>query len=675
MADSLYPQPDPSIRIIKVGESGDKQSQKAGSTLNKPIRIRVVNDSLVGVEQVPVTFRILNQPKKSVGFGVADTLVYTDSTGIASTEITLGNKEGDYQCIAEISTPIVGGGYQIFTFQARKNNWIFFLVIGLLGGLGLFLLGMEMMSEGLKKSAGDKMRTLLGSLTRNRLLALGVGTFVTMIIQSSSATSVMLVGFVNSKLMKFKRTIGIILGANIGTTFTVQLIAFNISEYSLLMIAAGFGLMSFTKRQGYKSLGQSILGFGILFFGMKIMSDAMYPLRSFEPFIALLQELENPLLGITVGILFTALIQSSGAFIGITIVLASQGLITLDAAIPLLLGSNIGTAITAFLASINASREAKKVALANALINVFGMLLVVGWIPGYAHIIAELSPGKGINPNDVQSMAEVVPRQIANAHTFFNVMLALIILPVSNSVAAVVDRILPEKESPEEALMKTQFLDENLISTPVLGLNLAKQESLRIAGIVQDMLSDIILPFLLKESNVIPEIIAREKQVDFLTDEVSNYLTRLIRQDVQSTTTQEAFQIMYTVKELEEISDIVGNLLVVRAEKWIAGEVEFSEEGKKELLEYHTRTAKQLSRAVEVFRDLNLEKARVMQKKNRKYRAIATELEKLHYGRIRSADKKLESSGDTHMELMTRFRTITHHATNIARIHLDRKSS
>ncbi|MFC2129319.1 Na/Pi symporter [Bacteroidota bacterium] len=658
--------------LEKPIKSGDGQHQKVNTKLDDPVRVQLLDEHSNPVTGHPVQFRIISKPKKSEGFTILNESAVTDTNGVAITEILLGSYHGDYQITARIQSTIEND-IQVYTFHARKKNWVFMLIIGLLGGLGLFLLGMEMMSEGMKKSAGDKMRTILGSLTSNRLVALGLGTFVTMIIQSSSATSVMLVGFVNSKLMKFRRTIGIILGANIGTTITAQLIAFKLTDYALLMIAIGFGFMYFSKKQAYKFLGEAILGFGILFFGMHIMSEAMYPMRTFTPFIGLLQVLENPLLGILVGMIFTALLQSSSAFIGIAIVLASQGLISLDAAIPLLLGSNIGTAITAFLASIKASKEAKKVAMANAFINIFGMVLLVLWIPTFSDIIVEISPKSTLPASDPQAMAETIPRQIANAHTVFNVMMAVIILPFTSLVAKLIDRILPEKELPDEVAMKAMYLDEKLVNTPALGLNLAKQEALRIGSITQDMLTDAILPFLTKQPHVLRDLIEKEKQVDFLAEEVNSYLMRITRQGITSERTDEAFQIMYTVKELEEIADIIGNLLVTRAETWIGGKVDFSAQGKKELIEYHILTQKQLARAMEVFRDVNLEKAKRMKAKHKKYRSIASDLEKQHYERMRDNNKELETSGDSHLELMTRLRTITHHCTNIARILLDWK--
>jgi phosphate:Na+ symporter len=656
-----------SFHLVKPSSSGDNQHDVVNEILSSPVRVQVLDSLSHAVAGHTVYFKILYQPKKSEGFRIIPGKAVTDSNGVAVAEVQLGDKPGAYEAAARIESTI-DHDFQVFTFYARKGNWLLMLIFGLLGGLGLFLLGMEMMSEGMKKSAGDRLRTILGNLTRNRIMALGLGTFVTMVIQSSSAVSVMLVGFVNSKLMNFRRTIAIILGANIGTTVTAQLIAFQITDYALLMIAVGFGMVYFSKKQGIKYLGQAILGFGVLFYGMHVMSGAMYPLRTYDPIIDLLLKLENPLLGILVGAVFTALLQSSSAFIGIIIVLAGQGLLTLEAGIALLLGSNIGTAITAVLASIKASREAKKVALANVFVNFFGVVVFIAWIPAFAEIITGISPKSPLPHGDPLAMAETIPRQLANAHTFFNVAMALIILPVANYFSRIIDRMLPEKPFPEEAEMAVRFLDDRILSTPALGLNLAKEEALRVAETTRDMVGDLILPFLVKDKAVITEILQKEQLVDYLSEQINLYLTRIIRQSIESERADEAFQIMYTVKELEQIADTCTNLIEQKAQSWIEGKVEFSVEGKQELIEYHTKIQKQLSRAVEVFRDVNLEKARRMKEKHKKYRNLAADLEKQHYERLRDAGKTLELRGDTHMELMIHLRTIMSHATNIGRI-------
>jgi len=309
----------------------------------------------------------------------------------------------------------------LYAGQAGKQpfSW-WYLVMGLLGGLAFFLYGMEKMSDGMKKSTGNQLRATLAALTRNRIVALFAGAFVTMVIQSSSATTVMLVSFAQAGLMSFAQSLGVILGGGIGTTITAQLIAFKATDYALLMIAIGFGLRMFSKNDSVRNVGEVILGFGILFYGMKLMSDAMKPLRTYPELIELMKNLETPVLGLIAGTIFTALVQSSSASTGVVIVLAQQGVITLEAGIPIIFGANIGTCVTAGLASIGLSREAKRVALAHVLFKVAGVIIFVFWIPHFADLIRSVT----------SYMGGGVARQIANAHTIFNVSLAILEISV-----------------------------------------------------------------------------------------------------------------------------------------------------------------------------------------------------------------------------------------------------
>jgi len=292
---------------------------------------------------------------------------------------------------------------------------LFLLITGLFGGMGMFLYGMEMMSDGMKVTAGNSMRTILEKLTSNKYLAVFVGAFVTMVIQSSSATTVMLVSFVNSGLLAFSQALGVILGSNIGSTVTAQIVAFKVTDYALLLIAAGSLMSLFSKKDTVKNLGYVILGFGLLFYGMKVMSDTMKPLRSDPAFNSILTSFENPFLGILAGAIFTALVQSSSATTGIVITLASGGSITLEAGIPLIFGANIGTCITALLAGLNASRDAKRVAVAHVTFNFIGVLLFCFWIPTFADLVSQTSQN--------------IPRQIANAHTIFNIIASIVFIP------------------------------------------------------------------------------------------------------------------------------------------------------------------------------------------------------------------------------------------------------
>ena len=662
---SSYSTANPSLKLEKLKGVNNNypcnnQQNEVGNKLQNSVCVKVTNSGLPAVN-IPVIFEAISSPSTKSHLVISPGIAYTDSFGIAYTTVHFGEEAGEYTMMAGL----IGESSQhvIFSFNSLAPNWVFMMIFGLLGGLGLFLLGMNMMSQGLMKSAGSKMRSILGSLTRNRFMAVGLGTFVTMIVQSSSATTVILISFVNAGLIKFAQTLGIILGADIGTTITVQLIAFNIYDYSLLMIAVGFAVQTFPKNEKIKYIGEGILGFGILFFGMKIMSESMYPLRNLEPFINLLLHLENPFYGILIGALFTAIIQSSSAFIGIMIVLASQGLLTLDAAVPLLLGANIGTAITAVLASLNTTTEAKKVALAHTLFKIIGVLLIVWWIPDFIKLVEYITPVSG----NTSQITNELPRQIANAHTIFNVMITLAFLPFLTLFTKLIDWIIrdvPQKKN----LLTTKYLRDESNLPPSLALSLAKEEVINMAMIVQEMLKRFINPFINKEKPDNNWMNEKENEVDFLRDNITSYVLKVISGKLIQERIHEAFEILYTVKELEQIADIVSANYLEKAENWVESDYEFSEEGKSELSEYHLQVLKQISRAMEAFRNYNLQTAEHMKEKHNEYRKVVINLQKSHYNRLANMMEKSLSTSKTHLELMTLLATIYSHITNIARI-------
>lgn len=647
--------------------SGDEQIHTVNNYLRNSVKTRVVDHGGRPVEDYPVCFRKVSAPAEVSGFSLHDTLVYTDSSGLAATRVKLGDKPGQYE-IAAFLHGSAEDHFLVYRFYAREKNWGFFVIVGLLGGLGLFLLGMTMMSEGMRSAAGGRMRSVLSHLTHNKLVAVGVGTLLTTIIQSSSASTVMLVSFVHSKLMKFRQTLGIILGAGIGTTITAQVIAFNLTNYALLMIGVGFILNFFIQSQRVKYIGRIILGFGVLFYGMHVMSQSMEPLQNHSPFINVMLKLETPLIGILAGALFTALIQSSSAFIGIMITLAVQGLLTVEASVPLILGANVGTSATALLASINTSNEARKVAIAHTAAKVFGVLLFIWWIPGFVDLIRGISFIEGnapVNPDALKS----TPRQIANAHTLFNVVMALILFPFMDHFARLIDGLIKEKEEQEKPAFRTVYLDRNVLrSSAPLALNLAKEEVLRMGNIVEEMLRHVIPPFFERDASQLDYIEQKEKEVNFLRDRIKDYLLRISRQDIEEERVNEAFQLIYTVKEFEQIADTISVNIAQKARSWCSSDLEFSEEGKQEIADYHTRALKQLSRAVDVLREVNLEKAKQMKKKYKKYRNMALELEKQHYERLKEEVSKSVTSSKTHLELLSLLKIINERATNIARI-------
>jgi len=567
-------------------------------------------------------------------------------------------------------------------------SW-FFLCVSMLGGLALFLYGMEKMSTGLKRTAGNKMRAILAALTKNRVIAMFVGAFITTVIQSSSATTVMLVSFVQAGLMTFAQSMGVILGADIGTTITAQLIAFKLTDYALLMIALGFSLHMFGKRGTTKNVGDVILGFGILFFGMKLMSDAMSPLRTYTVFIDTMKEMENPFLGILVGALFTSLVQSSSATTGVVIVLAQQGLLTLEAGIPMVFGANIGTCITAGLASIGTSREAKRVALAHVIFKIAGVLLFVFWIPWFADLIRMIAV----------RFDSGTARQIANAHTIFNVALALIFLPFTEHFSRLVVKILPHQEEPKDVVMTTKYLDEESISTPAIALDLARAEVARMAKLVYRMLGAIIIPFMSDEKLIeketsdpeekdfllreIPRVDAwrtdltllqgidmREEKIDYIEEKIREYLFRLVGQGVPSEQANEAFGMISIASDIESVADLIHRNMVPLIAKKKDLMLDFSEEGKEEILIYHQKVCRRIDLLKKSFMEMDIDTAREIMSSERKYLDLEEQYRARHLERISQEKTESAKTHEVHMELMDLLKQIVVYSSNIAKTFL-----
>ncbi len=642
--------------------SGDNQVVSPGHTLYKPIRVKVSNHSFP-VNNIPVELKIFSSPDpKDPGITVSK-ILHTDKNGIAEFKYIPGSTSGEYLLTASVIDENNESETLVYKVTVRQDYWAVLVVFGLLGGLGLFLFGINYMSEGLQRTAGNKLRTILSSLTHNRLSGLGVGAFITTIIQSSSATSVMLISFVDSGMMKFRQSIAVIIGAALGTTITIQMVALNISKYALAFVAAGFIMNFLSKWPKVRNFGQVFTGLGLLFLGLLLMSEAIAPLKTFQPVMDALLEMENPLIGIVAGIIFTAITQSASAFIGIIVILGQQGLLSLEASIPMLIGSNVGTSITAIIASVGTSAEAKKVAFAHSAYRILGALLIIWWIPVFADIVRSVSVSEATVGASV-----AVPRQIANSHTLFYICLTLISLPFTEWFAKLIDRIIPKRPDKATSYLAVQYLDDNLLSTPPLALNLAKQETIRMANIVQDMINDILLPFLLKEPHLLPDLEKNERMVNFLRDKNTEYLLKISRQNAHEENTQEAFQMLAVVKEIEQIADIISTNLLPKARYWVTCEFTFSEEGKREIVKYHSLCQKQLRKAIEVFRDVNLEKAKILKKKDKEYNALAIELEKSHFARLVSEVEQSVGSSKTHIELLGMLNAISRHATNIARI-------
>lgn len=453
-------------------------------------------------------------------------------------------------------------------------------VLALLGGLALFLYGMQMMSSGLEAAAGNRMKRILEKLTSNRILGVLVGAGITAVIQSSSATTVMVVGFVNSGMMTLRQAVWIIMGANIGTTITGQLIALDVGEIAPLMAFIGVALVVFIKKPTVRYWGQIVAGLGILFLGMNMMSDSMLPLRESEAFIGLMTQFSNPLLGILAGTVFTAVIQSSSASVGILQTLAKSGLIGLDSAVYVLFGQNIGTCITAVLASIGTSRNAKRTTIIHLLFNVIGTTLftVVCMCTPLTSWVAGWTPD---NPS----------AQIANMHTLFNVVTTLLLLPFGSYLASLATKILPEKTSEaEEAgvhrLLYIKPVDqlsaEHHVGTSAIVLNGVQHELARMAGMVRQNVDESFQAVLDSTPARLDKVEETEEYIDYLNKEISSYISHIIVFETNERDSEQISRFFKISSNLERIGDHAVNICEytkMLEEKHIA----FSQQAREEI--------------------------------------------------------------------------------------------
>ncbi|NLC71100.1 MAG: Na/Pi cotransporter family protein [Desulfuromonadaceae bacterium] len=450
------------------------------------------------------------------------------------------------------------------------NQNVFF---GVIGGLGLFIFGMKIMSEGLQKVAGDRIRKILAALTNNRLMGMLVGMTVTAMIQSSSATTVMVVGFVNAGLMSLVQSIGVILGANIGTTVTAQLIAFNITKYALPAIALGVGLKLFARQKKWTYFGEVILGFGILFFGLAVMKDALGPIKDSEAFRSLFLFIgDNHLLGVLLGALITLVLQSSSATIGITMALAANGLLSFEGSVALIMGENIGTTITANLAAIGTNLAAKRTALSHFLFNFLGVCYMLLLFPLFLHFVNSITPGDADFIVQTQQQAAslgmhigdkpYIARHIANTHTLFNIINTIIFIPLVGFLAKISTLLIRGEDVVSEFHLK--YLDTRVLNTPPIALGQARSETVRMAQLAISFLEETNLYLQHPDEQKIKDLQKKEEYIDLLQKEITNFLVLLSQQSITSDVSREIASLMHMVNDLERVGDHCENLWELR---------------------------------------------------------------------------------------------------------------
>jgi len=431
-------------------------------------------------------------------------------------------------------------------------------LIGLLGGLGLFLYGMQMMSNGLEAAAGNRMKKILEKLTANRFLGVVVGAVITAVIQSSSATTVMVVGFVNSGMMTLQQAVWIIMGANVGTTITGQLIALDVGAIAPLFAFIGVAFIVFLKNEKLHHYGKIIAGLGILFIGMDMMSAAMVPLRESETFVNIITRFSNPVLGILAGAIFTAIIQSSSASVGILQALASSGVIGLPQAVYVLFGQNIGTCITAVLASIGTSRVAKRTTIIHLLFNIIGTTLFT--------IICILTPFttlvEGFTPNNVSA-------QIANMHTIFNITTTILLIPFGTYLAKLATRILPDLPEERDDVMHLEYIQpfipienrgETKIGISAIAITAIRNELIRMTQMTRE---NVGLSFDAVHDNnlaLVEDVRNREEYIDYLNKEISKYISRMLVKERNPKDSQYMSALFKVCGNLERIGDHAMNI-------------------------------------------------------------------------------------------------------------------
>lgn len=532
------------------------------------------------------------------------------------------------------------------------------LIINLLGGLGLFLYGMHTMGDGLENLAGDKLKGIFDKITSNPIKGVLTGVGVTAVIQSSSATTVMVVGFVNAGIMSLMQAAYVIMGANIGTTITAQLITFNFKSIVPVFIALGAVLVLFNKKRTLKQTGAIILGFGILFLGLNLMSDAMKPLREAPFFTNMILSLQgHVLLSLLLGIVMTAVIQSSSAVTGILVALASVGSLPLSIALPILYGTNIGTCVTALISSLGTTKTARKAALIHLFFNVIGSLLFL--IPPISNLL--LHTVEAITPVGIDG---VVAKQIANAHTIFNVVNTILILPFTKYLVALVNLILPGDDKDE--VNGVQYIDDRLLETPSIAFGQATNEIVRMGKIAEDNLKASLEAFKTGNENLIKKVYETESLINLLETDITNYLVKLSNSELgeaQKTTISAYFHV---VNDIERIGDHAENIADWATEITAKG-ISFSEDAKNELNEIAELCITALDTGIDCFANYDDSKANEVKKLEEQIDILEKDLRCSHIRRLNNGQCSA-IAGSIYFDLISNLERVGDHSLNIAEI-------
>lgn len=536
------------------------------------------------------------------------------------------------------------------------------LSTGLIGGLALFLFGIDILTRALKQVAGSSMKSMLARMTGNRMTGLVAGAGITAVIQSSSVTTVLLVGFISAGLMTTAESVPMILGANIGSTMTAQLLAFKVTAIGLPVLALGFFVSLVAPQKVAREYGRILLGLGLVFYGMSIMSDAMEPLRDYPPFLGFMVSMENAILAALVGAMFTAVIQSSAATTGILIVMAGQGLIGLETAIALALGANIGTCVTAALAAIGKPREAVRAAVVHTIFNVVGVAIWIGFVDQLAEMARFVSSG-----NDTASSADAIPRQLANVHTFFNVFNALLFIGFTTQFTRLVEWLVPERVERAEPQFAPRHLDQELLMVPAIALDAVRLEILHLGELVRDLLAAAIPVVTTGSPLQIDQLHVMDRPVDLLHRAIIGYLRQV---SLGSLPTDQSDLLMALVKianDLEHIGDLVSNSLVTSARKRIDESVMISPATAAVIGGLHNEVLEAFDGALIALRDQDIEAAESVRAMKAGFSMLVEQIASHEVDRLRADEPKRLQTYTREIELTETFDDIFKIIRRIAR--------
>ena len=527
------------------------------------------------------------------------------------------------------------------------------IAISLIGGLGMFLYGMNVMGDGLQKAAGEKLKKIIEMLTTNKIMGVLVGTLVTAIIQSSSATTVMTIGFVNAGIMSLQQAVGVIMGANVGTTVTAQLVSFNIEKYAPIAIGIGMAFWFFTKKKNVKNISEILIGFCILFVGMNFMQAAAAPVSEMpQVHDAMLYLSKNPVLGILAGFVITGTIQSSSASIGILIVLASQGLLPITAALPVLYGDNIGTCVTSLLSTVGASRNARRAAIMHLCFNVIGTLLFI--IVLSKPIVALVT---SIDPTNV-------PRQIANAHTLFNVVNVIVLLPFSSYLVKLATKLVPYTEDEDlENIHTTKFLDERILETPSIALSNTVDEVIRMASRstrALDSAYDAVKTFSHEKREKTFEY---EKMINTLQLDITNFLFALSNRNLSDLERIKADVLFHIVNDIERVGDHADNIAEI-SQFMEDKKVKFTDDATKELDTLFELASKNFYDSITALKTSDFELAATITDREREINILEQNARNSHMVRLRSGTCSVEA-GIYFLDIISNLERISDHSINI----------